>query len=472
MRQLGAASVCCCLFDSRAPDDMLHNSIQAQIAQRQSLVFTPQLQQAIKLLMLNNMDLTSYVEKAAEENPFLEVKLPEVSRGIPTIPNLAGSAVDQSGYDPVAMLIDKSGDTFGARVFAQVEDLLSDHEERAIGYALASHLEPTGWLLVPLGDVAANLGTDLSQVEHVLHKLQQAEPAGLFARDLRECLRLQLRETGGSSAKMHLLIDHLNLVQHAALPALRRKLGCDQEELAGYLRLLRCLNPKPGLDLVNGHASPVREPDVCAYKDNSGEWSVELNNSTLPVIKVDEQLGRKVRKLIGKDSDREFVRGSLRTARWLTRAILQRNETSIKVAAEIVRYQKPFLDEGMQQMRPLKLKMIANAIGVHESTISRVTSSLTMQTPQGCFPLKAFFSAAIDSDGSDEGASAWAIRKKIRSMVDVEPRKQPLSDDKITNELNKQGFQIARRTVAKYRKLERIASSSQRRRSYEMDGPT
>ena len=451
---------------------MFQVSMQAQLAQRQSLVFTPQLQQAIKLLLLNNVDLTSYVEKAAEENPFLEVKLPEVPRGIPTVPISSGGAADQSGYDPIAMLVDRSGDTFGAQVFAQVDDLLSDQAERAIGYALASHLEPTGWLLVPLEDLAANLGADLSLVDQVLRKLQQAEPAGLFARNLRECLRLQLPAVGEDRARMHMLIDHLGLVQQGALPELRRKLDCSKEQLAGYLRQLRRLNPKPGLELGGGHAAPLREPDLCAFKEAEGEWAVELNNSTLPVIKVNEEMGRKVRKLIGKDADREFVRGSLGTARWLTRAILQRNETSIKVAAEIVRYQEPFLNEGMQKMRPLKLKMIADAVGVHESTISRVTSSLTMQTPHGCFPLKAFFSAAIESDGSDEGASAWAIRNKIRNMVGAEPRNRPFSDEKITSELNNQGFQIARRTVAKYRKLDRIPSSSQRRRSYEMLAPS
>lgn len=453
---------------------MFQVSMQAQLAQRQSLVFTPQLQQAIKLLLLNNLSLTSYVEKAAEENPFLDVKLPDVPHGVPMAPISSGGAMEQTDYDPIAMLVDRSGETFGAQVFAQVEDLLRDHDERAIGYALAAHLEPTGWLLVALEDVAANLAVEVPQVELVLRKLQRAEPAGLFARNLRECLRLQLRGFGEDSIKMHkmhMLIDHLDLVQHRALPELRRKLDCSKEQLAGYLRLLRGLNPKPGFDLGIGHAAPLREPDLCAFRDADGEWSVELNNSTLPVIKVNEQLGRKVRKLICKDVDREFVRSSLRTAKWLTRAILQRNETSIKVAAEIVRYQRPFLDEGMQQMRPLKLKMIADAIGVHESTISRVTSSLTMQTPQGCFPLKAFFSAAIDSDGSDEGASAAAIRNKIRNMVAAEPRNRPFSDDKITSALNSQGFQIARRTVAKYRKLDRIPSSSQRYRSYEMASP-
>ena len=197
---------------------------------------------------------------------------------------------------------------------------------------------------------------------------------------------------------------------------------------------------------------------------SNGDWVAELNNATLPVIKVDEALGRRVRKLTMEDADREFVRTSLGTARWLSRAIAQRNETSIKVAAEIVRYQKAFLENGMQHMRPLKLKAIADAVGVHESTISRVTSSMMMQTPQGCFPLKVFFSTAINTDQSDEGASARVVREKIREMVGGETPTRPLSDDRITQLLTGEGFRIARRTVAKYRKMDRIPSSSERRR--------
>jgi len=439
---------------------MLHLSMQAQITQRQSLVFTPQLQQAIKLLLLNNFELSSYAEKVAEENPFVEVETP---KAMPRLAMVGGQA-DHGDYDPIAHIADTSDQSFQAQIFRQVEDLLPDAASRAIGYALASHLEPTGWITEPLDAIADNMGVDWARAEQVLMQLQKAEPAGLFARNLTECLKLQVRGPAVEAARLHTLIDNLALIQAGELGALRRKLNCTQEELGQALRQLRGLDPKPGLGLGGADVMPVRAPDLRAYQDASGDWVAELNNATLPVIKVDETLGRRVRKLTMEDADREFVRTSLGTARWLGRAIAQRNETSIKVAAEIVRYQKAFLENGMQHMRPLKLKAIADAVGVHESTISRVTSSMMMQTPQGCFPLKVFFSTAINTDQSDEGASARVVREKIREMVGGETPTRPLSDDRITQLLTGEGFRIARRTVAKYRKMDRIPSSSERRR--------
>ena len=217
-----------------------------------------------------------------------------------------------------------------------------------------------------------------------------------------------------------------------------------------------------------GPLHPIREPDIRAFQTEDGEWRVELNKATLPSIRVDEEMGREVRKVTMQDADKEFVRGSLQSARWLTRAAAQRNETNLKVAAEIVRYQKAFLEQGMHQMRPLKLKLITDNVGVHESTISRVTSAMMMQTPQGSFPLRIFFSTAIESDDSEEGASAMMICEKIRKMIFAELPKRPLSDDTIKGQLHDQGLRIARRTVAKYRKLDSIPSSSQRRRGYQL----
>jgi RNA polymerase sigma-54 factor len=444
---------------------MLHMSMQAHLAHKQSLVFTPQLQQAIKLLVLNNTELSTYAETLAEENPFIEVVQPPSTRSLAPIPRQSAEARD---YDPVSLIADASAETFHAQVFKQVDDILRDVAERPIGYALASHLEASGWLLTPLEDIARSLDLPIEAVQNVLTKLQKIEPHGLFARGLKECLRLQVSAQGTERAQLFTLIDNLELVQKGAFPELRRKIGCSQDGLSQLLRSLRALDPKPGLHLSNGVFSPIREPDLRAYKRPSGEWVVELNNSTLPEITVDENLAQKVKKLLANDPDREFVREALGTARWLTRAIAQRNETSIKVAAEIVRYQQAFLEHGMQHMRPLKLKTIAEAVGVHESTISRVTSSMMMQVPHGCFPLKAFFSASIDSESSDEGASACVVRERIRVMVREEPRHRPLSDDAITRLLHEEGFHIARRTVAKYRKLDRIPSSSQRCRSYRL----
>lgn len=444
---------------------MMHMAMQVQITQRQSVVFTPQLQQAIKLLLLNNLELAKYADSAAEENPFLEVERPKALRGLPSMPRKSSSAND---FDPVSLLEDTSGHTFRAHVFNQVDELITGPKERAIGYALAADLEPTGWLASPLFRIAETLKVEIEVVEGVLAQVQKAEPAGLFARNLSECLKLQVTGEGPEETRLLMLIDNLKIIQRGGFPELRRKLQCSKEELAVALRQIRSLNPKPGLQLGDGSAEPIREPDLRAFKSEAGGWRVELNKATLPSIRVDEEMGREVRKVTKQDADKEFVQGALGSARWLARAIAQRNETNLKVAAEIVRYQKAFLEEGMHQMRPLKLKLIAGNVGVHESTISRVTSSMMMQTPQGCFPLKIFFSTAIESDDSEEGASAMMIREKIRKMINDELPKQPLSDDTITSQLHSQGLRIARRTVAKYRKLDSIPSSSQRRRAYQL----
>jgi RNA polymerase sigma-54 factor len=417
---------------------MISFSMNAQLAQKQSLTFTPQLQQAIKLLQLTNLDLSSYAEKLAEENPFLEVELP--SRGnIPSRNSITPgpSTGTQSDLDPVSLLEDTSGESFGVRLFKQVEEILKDPSERKTGYAIASHVEPTGWLSLSTYALAERLGIDEKFVQHVLTKLQSAEPSGLFARNLAECLLLQISDADPDRVDLTIIIDNLPLVARGALVELRRKIGCHEHEIRPLLKRLRSLDP---------------------------------NQATLPIIKVDEAAVHKVRKLVKAPQDQAFVRDTMGNARWLSRAIAQRNETSIKIAAEIVRIQKSFLEYGMQHMRPLKLKAVAEAVGVHESTISRVTSALMMQTPQGTYPLKIFFSTAIELGGDEEGVSARAVREKIRRLVGAEVAGKPLSDEIIVNELNGVGLNIARRTIAKYRKMDGIPSSFQRRRNYKLQG--
>jgi RNA polymerase sigma-54 factor len=450
---------------------MISFSMNAQLAQKQSLTFTPQLQQAIKLLQLTNLDLSNYAEKLAEENPFLEVELP--SRGNIQSRNSitpGPSTGTQSDLDPVSLLEDTSGESFGVRLFKQVEEILKDPSERKTGYAIASHVEPTGWLSLSTYALAERLGIDEKFVQHVLTKLQSAEPSGLFARNLAECLLLQISDADPDRVDLTIIIDNLPLVARGALVELRRKIGCHEHEIRPLLKRLRSLDPKPGLALFSGIALPVRQPDIIAGKTSDGEWFVELNQATLPIIKVDEAAVHKVRKLVKAPQDQAFVRDTMGNARWLSRAIAQRNETSIKIAAEIVRIQKSFLEYGMQHMRPLKLKAVAEAVGVHESTISRVTSALMMQTPQGTYPLKIFFSTAIELGGDEEGVSARAVREKIRRLVGAEVAGKPLSDEIIVNELNGVGLNIARRTIAKYRKMDGIPSSFQRRRNYKLQG--
>ena len=450
---------------------MMSYSMNVQLAQKQSLVFTPQLQQAIKLMMLTNIDLSDYAEKLAEENPFLKIEQPsrgdvERRHSVTAMP----STSPQSDLDPVSLLVDTSGASFGAQLFQQVEETLKSPAERKIGYAIASHVEPSGWLSLSTYALAESLGVDEKLVGHVLTKLQRAEPSGLFARSLAECLKLQISTSDPDYVQLTIIIDNLTLVARGALTELRRKTNCHADDIRHLLQRLRSLDPKPGLALFSDIAPPVRQPDIIAGKTSDGKWFVELNQATLPIIKVDEEAGQKVRKLVTAPQDQAFVRDTLGNARWLSRAIAQRNETSIKIAAEIVRIQKQFLERGMQHMRPLKLKTVADAVGVHESTISRVTSALMMQTPQGTYPLKIFFSTAIELGGHDEGVSARVVREKIRKLVGAEVPSKPLSDEIIVQELNEAGLNIARRTIAKYRKLDKIPSSFQRRRNYKLQG--
>jgi len=444
---------------------MLYMSPSAHIAQKQSLVFTPQLQQAIKLLLFNNIELSNYVEKIAEENPFVEVELPEIRVSVPPLQSFFQR---DPSFDPISLVADTSSQGFAAQLFAQVDDILTTQSERAIGYAIASHVDPSGWLSVQTSLIANNLGVDEECICTVLRKLQTAEPAGLFARNLSECLALQIAVDDPDRLALLIVVENLLLVERGAVPELRRQIGCSAEDVKRLLRRLRELNPKPGLALSDDVIMSVRAPDILAARSPDGEWFVELNGATLPILKVNELEGRRVRKLVKHDSDQAYVRDTLGNARWLKRAIAQRNETSIKVAAEIVRFQKAFLEHGMQHMRPLKLKTVADAVGLHESTISRVTSSLMMQTPQGSFPLKTFFSTAIELDGTDEGVSARMVREKIRNLISAESAGGPLSDEFIAQSLQCEGLNIARRTIAKYRKLDKIPSSSQRRRSYRL----
>ena len=234
-------------------------------------------------------------------------------------------------------------------------------------------------------------------------------------------------------------------------------------------RKLRTFEPKPGLKFSGEFAQPVFEPDLIAYQDEEDDWIVELNRSNLPAIRVDTAYSQAVKKLDQDGSDEHFIREAITSARWLKRAIAQRNETNQKVGAEIVRYQREFLEKGIAFLRPLQLRTVADAIGVHESTVSRVTSSVMMATPQGTFPLKAFFSSALHSDSNVEGASAKAIRQRIQDIISSEDPSKPISDEAISKIISKEGIRVARRTVAKYREIDGMPSSSQRRRRQKMD---
>lgn len=456
---------------------MLNVSMQPRLAQRQSIVITPQLQQAITLLQMSNVEICDHAEEVATENPFLHVERPESRKALwdgarsaqsGSTKSLRGGGSDNE-IDVISNLADTRDVSLYAHVFEQSELMFENAADKVIAYALCEAIEQTGWITESLSNIALALGVSDTQVEQVLNRLQTIEPAGLFARNLAECMRLQAQDNGQLCPNMEILLSNLPLFAKGEIAALKRLMGCSAEEIGELARKLKAFEPKPGLKFSGEFAQPVFEPDLIAYQDENDYWVVELNRSNLPAIKVDTAYSQAVKKLDQDGTDEHFVREAITSARWLKRAIAQRNETNQKVGAEIVRYQREFLERGIAHLRPLQLRTVADAIGVHESTVSRVTSSVMMATPQGTFPLKAFFSSALHSETNVEGASAKAIRQRIRDIIAEEDQNKPISDETISKIISKDGIRVARRTVAKYREIDGLPSSSQRRRRRKID---
>jgi RNA polymerase sigma-54 factor len=299
--------------------------------------------------------------------------------------------------------------------------------------------------------------------------MQIFDPPGVFGRDLSECLAIQLRERDRLDPAMQVLIQHLDLLAKRDFTELKRLCGVDDEDLRDMIGEVRRLNPKPGLSFGGGVVQPV-VPDVYVRANPDGTWAVELNSDTLPRVLVNQSYYAKVSKNAMSDKERGFLAECLQSATWLTRALDQRARTILKVASEIVRQQDAFLVHGVQHLRPLNLRMVADAIGMHESTVSRVTANKYMATPRGIFELKYFFSSAIAATDYGEAHSSEAVRHRIKEMIEAEAADAILSDDTIVQRLREAGIDIARRTVAKYRESMRIPSSVQRRREKQSAG--
>lgn len=480
-----------------------------QLQRKQSLVITTQLQQAIRLLTMSNIELRGFLDQQTEENPFLEVSggAREDDPFAPSAPTnapparedfdlsdgeaidaapAAGTALDaqlasgqldygrsagapaDGDFDALSLIAADEGLSLYAHACAEAERLFTDPADRMIALALIDALEPSGWLGQSVEDIAAFTMVETDRVNAVLAQLQQIEPAGLFARNLSDCLRLQARERDMLTADFAILLDNLAMLGAGNVKGLARLCKATPERMAEMLRLLRSLDPKPGARFT-GKAEPILPPDLIVRRLADG-WSVELNRSTLPAVKVLQ--GEAKQMVAGKkdESLRSFVSERVSEARWLDRAIAQRNETALKVGTEILRQQVGFFEKGPIALKPMVLRDIAEAIGMHESTISRVTNSLMMATPRGTFRLKTFFSSGIVNDANSDGEAASAIKFKLRKLVEAEAPSQPLSDDAIVQILAKDGIRLARRTVAKYREMEGIASSFQRKRSAVLSG--
>jgi RNA polymerase sigma-54 factor len=339
----------------------------------------------------------------------------------------------------------------------------ADARRRLIGRAIVDGIDETGYLRETVDAIAERLGATLAEVEAVLAAVQRFEPTGVGARDLAECLAIQLRERDRFDPAMHIFVANLPLVAKRDFAQLSRLCGVDLDDVVDMAAELRRLDPKPGRAFGDAPIQAV-VADVIVRAAGDGAWRVELNSDALPRVLVNQTYATLVGAAAKGDADKTFVSSCLQNANWLVKSLEQRQRTILKVASEIVRLQDAFLAQGVEHLRPLNLRAVADAISMHESTVSRVTSNKYIATPRGIFELKYFFSASIAATSGAEAHSAEAVRFKIRQMIDKEDPLEILSDDAIVARLKEANIDIARRTVAKYRDSLRIPSSVDRRR--------
>jgi RNA polymerase sigma-54 factor len=430
-----------------------------ELRQGQTLVMTPQLQQAIKILRMNNLELADFVATEVEKNPLLEIAPPPTAAA--ARPALApGPATarpaDAADFDTLA-----AETSLAAHLHAQIGAARVDAETAEAARVIADELEDDGYLRVPLAEVAARHRLRGTEAARGLALVQGCEPAGVGARSLGECLALQLRERDRLDPAMQALIDNLGLLAQGRTKDLLALCGVDDEDLAEMLAELRALDPKPGLRFATAPVQ-IAVPDVFVARTQAGEWTVELNTDTLPRVLVNNRYGA---LLGGRDGTaRAFVSEMSAAANWLVRSLEQRARTILRVAGALVEHQQRFFEHGPRQLRPLTQRAVADRLGLHESTISRVTVGKYLSCDQGTFELRYLFSAAIQAMAGGEGFSAVAVQERIRHLVERETGARPLSDDKIVASLKGEGIDIARRTVAKYREGLGIPSSVERRR--------
>lgn len=524
-------------------------SQRLDLRQGQSLVLTPQLQQAIKLLQLNNMELAEYVEGELAQNPLLDrddgdgpatleaVAADNLLRhdsdptpapanegdgfgdsvddgGRDTVDRTTTETIPASGDDPSDVDYDNnwgsagieetdgvaaigagdlsswgsvgagggsgggsvSDDEFGLEqtvadsktlrehLLGQMSMEFNDPRERLIAAHLIDMVDGAGYLAGDLDLLAEQLGAEPSEIGRVLALVQNLDPPGVLARDLKECLALQLVDRNRMDPCMAALLDNLDMLARRDFAGLKKVCRVDDDDLRDMIGEIRALNPKPGEAFERPLDQPV-VPDVLIRRVPDGTWTVELNTDTLPRVLVNNAYYTEVSKVAAKDRKaKEYLSECLQSANWLTRSLHQRATTILKVSSEIVRQQDGFFEHGIQHLRPLVLRDIADAIGMHESTVSRVTSNKFAATPRGIFELKYFFTSSIASAGGGEAHSAESVRHRIKGLIDAEAPTAILSDDRIVELLRADGVDIARRTVAKYREAMRIPSSVQRRR--------
>ena len=490
----------------------------------QSMVITPQLLQAIKLLQMPNIELSAFIEDELASNPLLErVEEREAQNEIAQADSAAPETQPEPSAEPgdwASEALETDAADLAANLGTEIENafdadrsaapaggpgdglsvsswsgggggefsegsafedyvphmvslhehlerqaaiLLPDPAERMIGAALIDGLDEAGYFVGSFPEIAERLGARAEEVETVLLRMQALEPTGVFARNLAECLTLQLQERDRCDPAMQALLGNLPALAKRDFGLLRRACGVDDEDLFDMIEEIKRLEPKPGRAFGEPPGAPAI-PDVFVTAAPDRTWRVELNTQALPRVLVNDVYAAAIRRGAKRDEDRQYVSTQLQSANWLTKSLEQRARTILNVASEIVRRQDAFLVEGVSGLKPLNLKMVGEAIGAHESTVSRATAHKFMQTPRGLFEMKYFFTAAISAADSGESHSAEAVRQRIRRMIDEEKPSEILSDDEIVDRLRKANIVVARRTVAKYRDSLRIPSSVERRK--------
>lgn len=491
------------------------------LRQSQSLVMTPQLQQAIRLLALSNLEIEAYIAEELEKNPLLEAgdAGPETeaapapadpSENRPDLPDNASTDLLLEGghgdtenpldveYDSSAFSDDGTSDTAAAAAergggldmgdyggggfgeegpdfdsFSAPDVSLHEHllaqagsaltgQQMVIATQLIGQIDEAGYLEANLLETAYRLNVPLNEVEGVLAVVQTFDPTGVGARNLAECIALQAKEADRYDPAMARLIDNLELLGRGALPQLKRICGVDEEDFADMIRELRSYDPKPGLKF-GADVSQAVVPDIFVVERGDG-WGIEINSATLPRLLVNRSYYVELAHGQHDRNSKAWLADCLASANWLIKALDQRQRTIIKVASEIVKQQEDFFRHGVAHLKPLTLRMVAEAIEMHESTVSRVTSNKYLSCARGLYELKYFFTSGIQSSDGGEAVSAEAVKSQIKAMIAAEDPRKILSDDTLVEMLREKGFDIARRTVAKYREAMGIGSSVQRRR--------
>lgn len=469
-----------------------------QLRLSQQLAMTPQLQQAIRLLQLSTLELQQELQQALESNPLLEqidtheeidtretqdsetldtadaLEQKEMPEELPLDASwdtiyTAGTPSGTSGDyidDELPVYQGETTQTLQDYLMWQIELTPFSDTDRAIATSIVDAVDETGYLTVPLEDILESIGDeeiDIDEVEAVLKRIQRFDPVGVAAKDLRDCLLIQLSQFDKTTPWLEearlIISDHLDLLANHDFRTLMRVTRLKEDVLKEAVNLIQSLDPRPGQSIQTGEAEYVI-PDVLVRKHN-GHWTVELNSDSIPRLQINQHYASMCNNA-RNDGDSQFIRSNLQDAKWLIKSLESRNDTLLRVSRCIVEQQQAFFEQGEEYMKPMVLADIAQAVEMHESTISRVTTQKYLHSPRGIFELKYFFSSHVNTEGGGE-ASSTAIRALVKKLIAAENPAKPLSDSKLTSLLSEQGIMVARRTVAKYRESLSIPPSNQRK---------